>query len=150
MRFASETSSSAVSSSTRPIDRRYSRSESSDGSTVRSSSVFFGATGSFCPAAAASTLPSSETAGLPSCGHDLDPVLDEVPVERLHLLLGDVHLLEACRDLLVGQVAAFLAVGKKSTQLVQLRERRLSLLARELSLRLLGEQCSVVFRSQPR
>ena len=36
MRFASETSCSAVSSSTRPISRRYSRSESRLGSTVRS------------------------------------------------------------------------------------------------------------------
>ncbi len=40
IRFASSISWSAVSSSTRPIERRYSRSESRLGSTVRSSSGF--------------------------------------------------------------------------------------------------------------
>ena len=39
--FARSTSWSAVSRSTKPIERRYSRSESKLGSTVRSSSCFF-------------------------------------------------------------------------------------------------------------
>ena len=47
MRLASATSCSAVSSWTRPIERRYRRSESSDGSTVRSISGFFGVAGAW-------------------------------------------------------------------------------------------------------
>ena len=72
MRLASETSCSAVSSGTLPIERRYSRSESSDGSTVRSISGFFGAAAAPVAAASArasacaSTRPLSDVAARPS------------------------------------------------------------------------------------
>ena len=71
MRLASAISRSAVSSGTRPIERRYSRSESSDGSTVRSSSGFLGTSGvpltlALRAAAAASTFAASEWALRPS------------------------------------------------------------------------------------
>jgi hypothetical protein len=68
MRFASTTSSPAVSSSTLPIERRYRRSESSEGSTVRSSSSLRGATGSFFWSPCSSTvagLPSAATTSMP-------------------------------------------------------------------------------------
>ena len=69
MRLASVTSCSAVSSGTRPIERRYRRSESSDGSTVRSSS---GLRGGSCvslfsrASACASSLAASLVAARPS------------------------------------------------------------------------------------
>ena len=71
MRFASETSCSAVSSGTRPIERRYSRSESRLGSTVRSISGFFGATAvpaafALRASAWASTRAASDVAARPS------------------------------------------------------------------------------------
>jgi hypothetical protein len=68
IRRASSTSCSAVNRFTRPIDRRYSRSESSEGSTVRSISTFFPVSGcgSRRRSAEASTLPPSDLAGRPS------------------------------------------------------------------------------------
>ena len=42
-------------------------------------------------------------------GDHVDAVLDQVRVELRHLLLGDLHLLERRRDLLVGEVAALAA-----------------------------------------
>ena len=59
MRRASATSWSAVNRSTRPIERRYSRSESSDGSTVRSISGFFGCAAPSGPAGGPSTGPAA-------------------------------------------------------------------------------------------
>ena len=104
---------------------------------MRSISAFFGATGSFWPAAAASTLPSSETAGLPSADTTSMPFSTRWRVERLHLLLRDVDLLEARGDLLVRQEPALLALGDEVAQLVELRERRLAVVGREVGLGLL-------------
>ena len=71
MRFASETSCSAVSSGTRPMERRYRRSESRLGSTVRSISGFLGVTAvpaafALRASACASTRAASEVAARPS------------------------------------------------------------------------------------
>jgi hypothetical protein len=59
MRRANATSWSAVSRSTRPIERRYSRKESSEGSTVRSISGFFGAAAPSGPGGGGSTTPAA-------------------------------------------------------------------------------------------
>jgi len=70
IRRASTTSCSAVNRFTRPIDRRYSRNESSDGSTVRSISTLLrddpAAPSLPDEAAEASTLSPSDFAGRPS------------------------------------------------------------------------------------
>ena len=128
MRFASATSRSAVSSSTLPIERRYRRSESRLGSTVRSISGLRGASGS---------LSASRTAGsnrrafggrrLAVGPDDVDALAFEEGVELDDLLLRDLDLLQAGGDLLEGQETAFLAFGDERTQLVDLRDRRLAL-----------------------
>ena len=93
MRFASETSCSAVSSGTRPISRRYSRSASRLGSTVRSiSGVFVSAAG------VATRLPRHRPA---------DAVLEQVGVEILDLLLGELDLVDHGGHLVVRHVPAF-------------------------------------------
>ena len=61
-------------------------------------------------------------------GHDVDPVLDQVRVQLLHLLLGHVHLLEAARDLLEGQIAALAPLRKQVAQFLDIPERRVGLL----------------------
>ena len=97
MRLARETSSSAVSSGTRPMERRYRRSESSDGSTVRSIAGFFGAssgTAARRASAAASTLRGLRRRGAAVGADDVDALLVELAVELGDLLLGDLDLLE--------------------------------------------------------
>jgi len=42
---------------------------------------------------------------------DVDALLGQVGVQLVYLLLGDVDLLERCRDLVERQVAVLLAVG---------------------------------------
>ena len=46
-------------------------------------------------------------------------------MQLLHLLLGDLHLLEARLDLREGQEAALLTLGDQRSQLVELRDRSL-------------------------
>ena len=140
MRRASTTSCSAVSRWTRPIERRYSRSESRLGSTVRSISTFlrWSGRGSAALAALASTLPPSDLRRAAVGLDDVDPVLVQVGVQLLDLLLGDLDLLEARRDLLEGQEAALLALGDQRPQLIELRDRSL-----------IGQQHNSPYRSQP-
>ncbi len=64
--------------------------------------------------------------GRPAVGvDDLDPVLVQVRVQLLDLLLGDLDLLEACRDLRERQKAPLLPFGDQRSQLFELRDRRL-------------------------
>ena len=51
---------------------------------------------------------------------DVDALLGQVGVQLVYLLLGDVDLLERCRDLVERQVAVLLAVGDQPPQLVEL------------------------------
>jgi len=44
----------------------------------------------------------------------------QVGVELLHLLLGDLHLLQTRGDLFEGEVATFLALGDQTTEFIQL------------------------------
>ena len=53
------------------------------------------------------------------------PALQEVSVQVADLLLGDLDLLEAGRDLLEREIAALLALGHERAQLLDLEERRL-------------------------
>ena len=89
----------AVSRSTRPIERRYSRSESSDGSTVRSISGFFGAEPrrARAPGGAVDHARRRRTTVL---RHDVHARLDEMRAELGDLLLRDLDLLETRGDLL--------------------------------------------------
>src|ERR1700729_641036 len=119
MRRASATSCSAVSRLTRPMARRYSRSESSDGSTVRSTSTFLRVSPPspsdprWAPALLAP--PPAPPVG-PGVGprldglalglgqatigaDDRDALLVEVGMQFLDLLLGDLPLLQAGFDL---------------------------------------------------
>ena len=59
-------------------------------------------------------------------GDDVDAVLDQVGVEVLHLLLGDLDLLERPGDLLEGQVAALAALGDERPKLVRVLEGKVA------------------------
>ncbi len=62
--------------------------------------------------------------GQPVLADDVDPLLDQVRVQALHLLLGDLHLLERGGDLLERQVALLLALGNERLQLLGVRRTR--------------------------
>ena len=123
MRRASATSWSAVSRSTRPIERRYSRSESSDGSTVRSISGFFGAEAPSGPAPEAHRHARGRRTTV--LRHDVHARLDQMRAELGDLLLRHLDLLEARGDLLEGQETAFASLGRKRAQLLDIHEGRL-------------------------
>ena len=92
---------------------------------MRSISGFLGASGRG-PApfwAAASTFPFSDVAGLPVGPDHVDALLDQVGVQLLDLLLGDLDLLEAGGDLLERQEAALLAFGDQRPELLGLGDR---------------------------
>ena len=127
IRRASNTSCSAVSSDTRPIERRYSRSESSDGSTVRSISTFLRCSGRRLRGRRRARLDAAALGlrGTAVGADDVDPLLVQVRVQLLHLLLGDLDLFEACLDLLERQVSALLTFGDQRTQLLELHDRSL-------------------------
>ena len=61
-------------------------------------------------------------------GHHVDPVLDQVRVQLLHLLLGHVDLFEAARDLLEGQIAPLASLREQVAQLLDIPEGRVGLL----------------------
>ena len=118
MRLASVTSCSAVSSSTRPIERRYSRSESRLGSTVRSISGFFGASGALRLAARRPgprfDLPVLRRGGLAVGADDVDaraPPGSACSSRTCSLVTSTSS--RHCRDLLEGQKAPFLALRDK-------------------------------------
>ena len=133
MHFASSTSCAAVSSDTRPIERRYSRSESRLGSTVRSISGFLRCSLFVTPAPSPLCERAGRTLGdrrrrrrdPAALLEQVDALLLQVAVQLAHLLLGDVDLFQTGRHLLDRQVAAFLTTGDQQPKLVELPDRRL-------------------------
>ena len=112
IRFASSISWSAVSSSTRPIERRYRRSESRLGSTVRSSSGFFAC-------ARLARLLGLLVGGQAVLGDHVDAVLDQVArAGRCTCSLVTSTSSSVAGDLLEGQVAALAALGDQRAKLV--------------------------------
>ena len=115
----------AVSSGTRPIERRYRRSESRLGSTVRSISGFLGASapGLRRASAAASTLCASLVAGLPSAPTTSMPCSSRCWCSSWTCSLVTSTSSRVGGDLLEGQEAPLLAVDDELAQVVQLPDR---------------------------
>ena len=89
-----------------PIERRYSRSESRLGSTVRSSSGL--RAGAAASAASGSTLdPFAGRLG----EHDFDALLDQVSVKLLHLMVGKFQLVDPRGQLFARYEATFVALS---------------------------------------
>src|SRR5207244_11092243 len=59
-------------------------------------------------------------------GDDVDAVLDQVGVEVMHLLLGDLDLLKRPGDLLEGQVAALAALADERPKLLRVLEGKVA------------------------
>jgi hypothetical protein len=57
-------------------------------------------------------------------GDDVDALVDQVGVELEHLLLGDLHLVEAGRYLLEREIAAVLSRQDERPKLLGLRDGR--------------------------
>ncbi len=113
MRLARLTSSEALSSGTRPIERRYRRSESRLGSTVRSSSRAAGAISA--RAGHLFAVGEVRTGGAQVLGGDqLDPVLLEVRVELDGLLAAGVGLLERGAQDLARDLAVLERLGDQA------------------------------------
>ena len=55
----------------------------------------------------------------------LDALVIQVGMKRLNLLLGDLDLFQAARDLLKGQETSLLPFGDQRAQFLKLRDRRL-------------------------
>ena len=74
-------------------------------------------------------------------GHDLDTGVEQMRAELHDLLLGDLHLLEAGRDLLKRQIAALASLDRERPQLLDVEDARLG--------GLLQKRDSLVLVSQP-